>query len=475
MGFHFRILLSMLLLMVLSMTGTIWVAWQFAVRQDAQYNEQRLLRKEVAIERSMTYVLDRIPGPFYTEDIPLVFSNRICELSDVHGLDISLYAPDGRLLTQSSVEANDAADMRLPDAILSPLGHSAESVERMDLGQVVLAYWNVKNSEDKVVGIAQVRYEKRTVETGDFKSFLIQLAPLYVVLILGGALIAALLSNRLIRILTLIRDRMSELDPSQEQLPIAYQQSDAIGGLVEEYNTLLRHLQKTIGELAQKEREGAWRLMAMQVAHEIKNPLTPIKLGVQQLERSWVDQSPDFDARLKRFCKTASTQIDVLAEIAQDFSLLADIGIQDLEPVNLSKVVEEVTGLFQIGDDHIQWEVEGFGDHVVVRGSMPHLLRVFNNLISNAVHAMVDQPNKVIRIVCESRNEGWQITVQDNGSGIEESQLEQVFQPHFTLKKGGAGLGLTITRSVVNQLGGSIYVSRIQGVWTEFILWFPVV
>jgi signal transduction histidine kinase len=154
---------------------------------------------------------------------------------------------------------------------------------------------------------------------------------------------------------------------------------------------------------------------------------------------------------------------------------LADIGIQDLEPVNLSKVVEEVTGLFQIGDDHIQWEVEGFGDHVVVRGSMPHLLRVFNNLISNAVHAMVDQPNKVIRIVCESRNEGWQITVQDNGSGIEESQLEQVFQPHFTLKKGGAGLGLTITRSVVNQLGGSIYVSRIQGVWTEFILWFPVV
>ena len=95
--------------MVLSMTGTIWVAWQFAVRQDAQYNEQRLLRKEVAIERSMTYVLDRIPGPFYTEDIPLVFSDRICELSDVHGLDISLYAPDGRLLTQSSVEANEAA------------------------------------------------------------------------------------------------------------------------------------------------------------------------------------------------------------------------------------------------------------------------------------------------------------------------------------------------------------------------------
>lgn len=473
MGFHFRILLSMLLLMVLSMTGTIWVAWQFAVRQDAQYNDQRLLRKEVAIEQSMTYVLDRMPGPFHTDDIPLVFSDRICELADVHGLDISLYSPDGKLLTQSSVEANKESMMRLPDAVLFPLQRSLDDVERQDLGPVVLAHWNVKNSEEKVVGIAQVRYEKRAVETGDFKGFLVQLAPLYVVLILGGALIAALLSNRLIRILTLIRDRMRQLDPTQEQHPITYEQSDAIGDLVEEYNTLLGHLQKTIAELAQKEREGAWRLMAMQVAHEIKNPLTPIKLGVQQLERAWLDDSPDFDARLKRFCKTASTQIDVLAEIAQDFSLLADIGVQELEPIKLARVIEEVTGLYQIGGDQVSWDITGFGDDVVVRGSFPHLLRVFNNLISNATQALIKTANKEIRITCERRDDGWQIAIHDNGSGIDDSQLEQVFQPHFTLKREGAGLGLTITRSVVNQLGGSIKVSRLQADWTTFVVWFP--
>ena len=465
MGFHFRILLSMLLLMVLSMTGTIWVAWQFAVRQDAQYNDQRLLRKEVAIERSMAYVLDRMSSPFHTDDIPLVFSDRICELADVHGLDISIYSPDGRLLTQSSFEENQESGMRLPDGVLSPLRHSVNSVQRLDLGPVVLAHWNVRNSDGKVVGIAQVRYEKRAVETGDFKNFLTQLAPLYVVLILGGALIAALLSNRLIRILTLIRDRMSQLDLTQEQHPITYEQSDAIGGLVEEYNTLLGHLQKTIAELAQKEREGAWRLMAMQVAHEIKNPLTPIKLGVQQLERAWLDDSPDFDTRLKRFCKTASTQIDVLAEIAQDFSLLADIGVQ---------VIEEVVALFQLGDHGVRWEIEGFSEEVLVRGSRSHLLRVFNNLISNAIQALVKTSNKEIRIACERRDDGWQITVHDNGSGIDDSQLEEVFEPHFTLKKEGAGLGLTITRSVMNQLGGSIKVSRINVDWTTFVLWFPV-
>jgi len=473
MGFQFRILLSMLLLMVLSLIGTIWVAWQFAVRQDAEYNEQRLLRKEAAIERSMEYVLDRMPGAFQTGDIPLVFSDRICELADVHGLDIGLYAPDGRLLTQSSFSTDEATLIQLPEAVLSPLAQTPNEVKRVDLGQVVLAHWNFNNLDDEVVGIAQVRYEKRTVETGDFKSFLIQLAPLYVVLILGGALIAALLSNRLIRILTIIRDRMRELDPTQEQSPIPYDQADAIGELVAEYNALLRHLQKTTAELAQKEREGAWRLMAMQVAHEIKNPLTPIKLGVQQLERAWMDDRPDFDERLKRFCKTASTQIDVLAEIAQDFASLADIGVQDLERVSLSSVVDEVVDLFQIADHGVRWDIDGFHEDVFVRGSRSHLLRVFNNVMTNALQAMAKQTDKVMRLDCVESNKGWRITIQDNGVGIEESLIEQVFQPHFTLKKNGSGLGLSITKSVVQQLSGTIKVSSLHGAWTIVEIWLP--
>lgn len=473
MGFQFRILLSMLLLMVLSLTGTIGVAWQFAVRQDTEYNEQRLLRKEAAIERSMEYVLDRMPDAFQTEDIPLVFSDRICELANVHGLDIALYTPDGRLLTQSSFAADETTWMQVPDAILSPLQGLPEEVQRTDLGPVVLAHWNFNNLDEEVVGIAQVRYEKRTVETGDFRSFLIQLAPLYVVLIIGGALIAALLSNRLMRILTIIRDRMRELDPTQAQSPIPYAQADAIGELVAEYNALLRHLQKTIAELAQREREGAWRLMAMQVAHEIKNPLTPIKLGVQQLERAWVDQRPDFDERLKRFCKTASTQIDVLAEIAHDFSSLADIGVQDLQSVSVAKVIEEVVALFQLGDHGVRWEIEGFSEEVLVRGSRSHLLRVFNNLISNAIQAMSKQTNKVIRLRCSEWNHGWKITVEDNGVGIDQALIEEVFQPHFTLKQEGSGLGLTITRSVIQQLGGTVSVSKEHIEGAAFDIWFP--
>jgi signal transduction histidine kinase len=473
MGFQLRILFSMLLLMLLSLVGTISVAWKFAAQKDQEYNNQRLLRKELAVERSMDYVLDRMPSAFHTDEIPLVFSDRICELADVHGLVIRLYSPEGKLLTQSSFAENEASMIFLSDPILRHLKENRGEVERIDLGPVVLAHWYFENQNDDLVGIAQVRYEKRSVETGDFKSFLTQLAPLYVLLILGGALIAALLSNRLVRILTIIRDRMRKLDPTQEQVPIPYDQTDAIGELVAEYNDLLSHLQKTVEELAIKEREGAWRLMAMQVAHEIKNPLTPIKLGVQQLERAWKDERPDFGERLEHFCKVAAIQIDVLSEISTDFSLIADLGVQGLEKVELSSLLEEVVGLFQMGSLGVRWEISGFDEGVSVRGSRSHLLRVFNNLITNSIQALSEKPNKTIRVDCKTSGQGWEIIVEDNGVGISETQVEHVFQPHFTLKKEGSGLGLTLTRSVIQQLGGSIKVSKKHPGWTTFIIWLP--
>jgi nitrogen fixation/metabolism regulation signal transduction histidine kinase len=317
-----------------------------------------------------------------------------------------------------------------------------------------------------------VRYQKRTLEEGDFRAFWSQLAPLYVVLLIGAALIAAVLSSGLVRNLRMISDRMRELDPGSKQSPIAYHRQDAIGELVTEYNTLLEQLHEAVEALAKREREGAWRMMAMQVAHEIKNPLTPIKLGAQQLERAWNDEKADFGERLKRHCEVVVQQIDVLAEIAQDFSALAAIGMDELERVDVCAVVHESAALYRSSNANITWTFEGLDGKHEIQATRSHLLRVFNNLISNAVDAVSEEAVPRISISLNPTSSELEVVVQDNGEGIPEERLKKVFEPRFTSKRSGTGLGLTIAKSIVDQLDGSIEVSSKPGLGATFRVFF---
>ena len=200
-------------------------------------------------------------------------------------------------------------------------------------------------------------------------------------------------------------------------------------------------------------------MMAMQVAHEIKNPLTPIKLGTQQLQRAWNDEKPDFDARLKRHCEVVIQQIDVLTEIAHDFSSFAAIGLDELEPVDICEVLNESASLYRAANASIEWEMNGFDGKHEIQATRSHLLRVFNNLISNAVDAVSEERVPRISLFLKETPSGLEIVIEDNGEGISHDLLNQVFEPRFTSKSSGTGLGLTIAKSIVNQLNGSIEVS----------------
>jgi nitrogen fixation/metabolism regulation signal transduction histidine kinase len=270
----------------------------------------------------------------------------------------------------------------------------------------------------------------------------------------------------------MIGDRMRDLQPGNEQLPIEYHRQDAIGELVKEYNALLKQLQSTVEALAKREREGAWRMMAMQVAHEIKNPLTPIKLGTQQLQRAWNDDKTDFDVRLKRHCEVVIQQIDVLTEIAQDFSSLAAIGLDKLEPIDVCEVLMESASLYRSANSSIEWELNGFDGKHEIPATRSHLLRVFNNLILNAVEAVrnVQSPRIVLTVI--NRGSSLQINVNDNGPGIPAEQREKVFEPRFTTKGSGTGLGLTIARSIVDQLNGRLEVDSASVVGGQFCVIF---
>jgi nitrogen fixation/metabolism regulation signal transduction histidine kinase len=246
-------------------------------------------------------------------------------------------------------------------------------------------------------------------------------------------------------------------------MPLEYRWKDEIGGLVTQYNELLGKLRASLEERAKYEREGAWKEMAQQVAHEIKNPLTPLRLGIQQLEKAWKDSAPDFQSRIDRFSSTAIAQIDILSRIAEDFALLAEVRKPHLGNVRLSEVVAHSTGLY--GEDKIVSEI----DDVIVLGDRESLTRAFNNLVSNAIEASEDAENsKPVYIKSEPDGDFIVISIIDAGVGIAEDKLNRIFEPRFTTKKHGLGLGLAMVKSIVEQAKGKVEVHSRVGKGSTF-------
>lgn len=479
MGFRIRILLGMFALIVLALMGTALVAFQFDIEQQEVYNRLRLQRKEAAVERSLDYVLERHLGSWSDGVIAELFSDRICELSDVHGLSISLYNPNGDLVISSIFGApNDSSTpLFVPQHALDQLLDFHEEQEGVDedFGDHIMAYWKLTDEEGNVVTIANVRYDKRQMEASGFLAFVRRLAPLYVALFFGAGVLAVLLTNGIVRPLTALRERLSLLELTGTQQPIEYAGKDAIGELVRQYNALVSELELKVSELAQSEREGAWRAMAMQVAHEIKNPLTPFKLGVQQLNRAAQDGREDLKERVTRFTAMAVDQIEVLSTVAEDFSRMASINPDEFIEVNLNDVLS-TAALLYAPHGVVFTAPEG---KAMVRGTHPHLVRVFNNLLSNAVQAVEARLGQNleggVRIWAEPSGQGWLVFVQDDGIGIEPERISRIFEPRFTTKTGGSGLGLSMTKLMVQHFHGDIHVQSEPGVGTTFKVWLPAV
>lgn len=468
----------MFALIVLALMGTALVAFQFDVEQQEVYNRLRLQRKEAAVERSLEYVFERHDGIWSDGVIAELFSDRICELSDIHGLSISLYNPLGNLVisSQFGLPSDSSALLSVPQSVLAELsqqGDEHEGVDR-DFGDYILAYWNFRDEDRNVVTIANVRYDKRQMEASGFLSFVRRLAPLYVALFFGAAILAVLITNGIVRPLTALRERMSVLELTGTQQPLAYEGEDAIGELVRQYNALLGELQLKVMELAQSEREGAWRSMAMQVAHEIKNPLTPFKLGVQQLHRAAQDDREDLKDRIARFTAMAVAQIEVLSNVAEDFSRMASIDPDEFVEVDLIDVLSSAAQLYAphgvlfTPPSATAW----------VRGTHPHLVRVFNNLLSNAVQAvqaMNDSKVGGVRMWAEPSGAGWLVSIQDDGTGIDSDRISRIFEPRFTTKTGGSGLGLSMTKAMVSHFQGEVNVRSEPGKGSTFTVWLPSV
>ena len=256
--------------------------------------------------------------------------------------------------------------------------------------------------------------------------------------------------------------RISEENPS-----LLGRFDDEIGTLVDEYNRMLNELEKSAVKLARTERESAWKEMAKQVAHEIKNPLTPMRLSVQYLERSLPTNEPE---KLQEFTRGMISQIDTLGSIAEAFSRFANMPALRMERFPARQIIERVTALYP--EQQIEFvcdepETEIYGDR-------DQLVRVMNNLINNSVQAIPEGRKPEIRIQVSREGGNIRITVTDNGIGIPEEQADKIFEPRFTTKTRGMGLGLAMVKTIIDSFNGKIWFESVPGKRTSFHISLPL-
>ena len=224
--------------------------------------------------------------------------------------------------------------------------------------------------------------------------------------------------------------------------------------------------------LAKSERESAWREMAKQIAHEIKNPLTPMKLSVQHLQRAWLDKNEKFENYLDRICKTLIDEIDNLSSIATEFSNFAKMPKAINEPLDLVTKINNVVNLFS--NENVIFHVNlNSNDSVPVFADKEQISRMFINLFKNAIQSVEKNTTPVIEITLITSNTWNEVRVKDNGKGIPLEMRDKLFRPNFTTKTSGMGLGLAIVKSIIEGAGGNITYETEENKGTTFIVRLP--
>jgi nitrogen fixation/metabolism regulation signal transduction histidine kinase len=286
-------------------------------------------------------------------------------------------------------------------------------------------------------------------------------------------LIALLITNRITRSFAVISDKMKEVNLGRHNEEIAWNRNDEIGELVKEYNKMVAKLGASADALAKSEREGAWREMARQVAHEIKNPLTPMKLSIQYLQKAIHNNQDNVKELSANVANTLVEQIDHLSKIAADFSQFANIGNTKVELFDLHDVIASLNELYR-SDPNVTLVWYPLNEAIMVNADKTQMNRLFTNLLTNAVQAV--REGEPCRIEMDERKEGNNIiiSVRDNGEGIPAEMKEKIFVPNFTTKSSGTGLGLAMCKSIVEQAGGKIWFETVQGNGTVFYVSVPL-
>lgn len=474
-----RIQFILVSIVVLSLAGvvigTIWVV----TTQFESKNKRELTFKARSVlkELQLTVGKEKALTQTYKEST----SYTLKKLAQLFDSDISLFNSQGYLYATSQPAIYEQG---LQSKFMNPLAYSSFITEkravfshRESIGNLnyLSAYIPFYNSSDKLIGYINLPYFSRQKDLEkELTAYLTTLINIYTILFALATLLALLISNLLTKPLRIIKQQIANIKFGKFNDALQWKRKDEIGELVQEYNTMLLKLEESSQLLAQTERESAWREMAKQVAHEIKNPLTPMKLNIQHLQRVVATNPNDLQERVDKVSLLLIEQIDTLANIATAFSNFAKLPSVTHTRINLYEVLQTVYDLFkQNSSCELFFEAE---ENLFINADKELCIRLFTNLVKNAEQAIPENRKGIINIKArEIDATSIIVEIIDNGTGIPEEAKAKLFTSYFTTKTNGTGLGLAMVKSAVTSFNGAITFETKEGVGSSFMVWFPKV
>ncbi|MGC4129762.1 MAG: HAMP domain-containing sensor histidine kinase [Bergeyella sp.] len=468
-----KIFWGFLLICILSILGSGVLSFYILRNNAMEQSRTQMLKKSDAMMSALDYEVSH--SYVQTENLPEVLENSIFEISDVNKQDIILYDLAGKYLI-SNKDYNLVALKKVPLEVVNEILKPETRIDRLSYDKktrstVTSSFIMLKNNMLEPIAIVYFPYYHNDSAYLDvFNKYVKYIILIDLFIILLGGWLSWIISKNLTNMLTRFSERINSVNFfDKDPRPIRYYKNDELGSLVKAYNKMILQIQEQKERLSHTEREHAWREMAKQVAHEVKNPLTPMKLSIQNFVRRFDKNDPDIEEKVKTMGSTMIDQIDLIAAVASAFSQFAQLPEKNNEVFSLN---QEIAGIVQIfSGDRIF--VHSNMENIMVEMDKIYLNRIITNLVTNARQAEVPGRKVLINIDIEKINKKIFITVEDNGSGIPPEIKDRIFEPNFTSKSSGMGLGLTMVKKMVEDYKGEITVKSEVGMGTKFIISFP--
>jgi len=472
-----RVFLSMLLIVVIASILIIGVTVIQNRKQTRDYHLKRLHRKEAAINRSIDHILKTTTWFVEAKNFRYIFKDEIFTISNIHGLELNIFDFNGKLIISSSNDIVKSSNPKLiPPKILLRLRndvtkHSFVDETKKDGSVYRTTYSYIYDNKKNPVAILSIPYiEESKSHELQLSDFLKRITFVFLLVLLIATFIAYFLSRYITLPIKAIAEKMNETGLSHRNEKIALKAgSEEIHNLVLAYNSMIDKLEDSAVLLAKSEREQAWREMAKQVAHEIKNPLTPMRLSIQSFQRRFDPNDEDIRERVSEYGQTLIQQIDTMSSIASAFSDFAKMPVAHKVPLDVVEVVKYTVDIFS--EPYIVFFSEE--EEIIIPLDKTQLVRVITNLVTNANQALSTDKEPKIEVRIQDYKNEILITVADNGKGIAKSVQNRIFEPKFTTKTSGMGLGLPMVKNIIEAYGGSISFVSEEGRGTVFTVIFP--
>ncbi|ATA72829.1 two-component sensor histidine kinase [Capnocytophaga sp. H4358] len=470
---RFRIFLSMTFLVVIAFAA-IAVVMVFQYRKQAEeYHIERLIDKENQIKTQIQYVLSQTTYPVETAYVPLIFRESIYNIANILNVNFDLYDLNGSLLKSSRAVIDSKDTLIIPTPVLKQLASTlnkrlSEHHYLEDGRGYQNSYTYVTDLQFKPIAVLSIpHFEDDTFNEKALQGSLYNISLVYFSLLVLALGFAYFISSYITKSLKTIENRLEKTRLLERNEKIILKSpSTEIGQLVGAYNSMIDEIERSKVLLAKSEREQAWREMAKQVAHEIKNPLTPMRLSVQSFQRRFDPNDPEVRDKTNEFCESLVQQVDILSNISSAFSALTNMPAKQEEFFNAVPVVKRTLDIFD--SKHISFITTD--EHISLLFDKDQLVRVVTNLVKNAIQATENKENPRIVVSLSKKEFQVELTVSDNGVGIPTADQEKIFEPQFTTKTGGTGLGLAMVKSIITAANGSIKIQSQVGKGSTFIV-----